>query len=540
MSTLFDLDAAGLSGPSTFSKAGPEKDITAPGGVTLSGGVLLTGATNDIANRTTVYGSAQTSSALGVTADPSLKNPVTITSAQPLYYLSFELDNGLTTPATYDITDDAGDVVKVTIPANFNGGKQLVSLAAPKGATQFFVKSEASPWDFELDSFSYDASNSTSTITDAHRTTTTGEKPVAPFADVNLSQTLGGTTQTVTISLTGGGGVLSGDGLQYYQDGSYTLTAADAATLEKELAALSFTPFATQTNTKTTTTFTITQSSDAGKAVSDSSTSVVDTSGGTIGPQPTLPTPVGPAPGNPVLADAVSIDQQVSYNKGVFTLTGRASSAAGVAGVEISAVLDDGTRQDLGAATVNADGTFTFADTIGAHQQSFLVATETDGAGAQTASTDPGFSLSGGLSHAGGYKAQQVRYSSDGSAETLTDLFKSDSSQKANLLAPDQTVDSWFFDTFNNRGQPDSAFVFDPGYGLDVINGFRVDDTDHDTLSFKGSDFGDSIAAVLQNTHQTKGGSCVIVDPTSGDTVRLAGITKAQLTANQGDITFHA
>ena len=63
--------------------------------------------------------------------------------------------------------------------------------------------------------------------------------------------------------------------------------------------------------------------------------------------------------------------------------------------------------------------------------------------------------------------------------------------------------------------------------------------TDHDTLSFKGSDFSNDIAAVLHNAHDTKGG-VVILDPTSNDTVKLAGVSKHQLAVNQGDFAFHA
>ena len=120
---------------------------------------------------------------------------------------------------------------------------------------------------------------------------------------------------------------------------------------------------------------------------------------GTTGPAAPAPAPMPvpmPAPA-PVAPDAVSINQAVTYGRGVFTLTGHASSAAGISAIGISAVLDDGTRQDLGAATVDGDGSFTFTDVIGADQQSFITATETDGAGVRTASADPCFSLTGGL-----------------------------------------------------------------------------------------------------------------------------------------------
>ena len=87
-------------------------------------------------------------------------------------------------------------------------------------------------------------------------------------------------------------------------------------------------------------------------------------------------------------------------------------------------------------------------------------------------------------------------------------------------------------------GTPGHTFVFDPGDTVDVVQQFRVAGVDHDTLSIPGVDFDNSIADVLRDTHNV-GGSAVITDPTSGDTVRLAGITKAELKANQGDFAFH-
>ena len=94
---------------------------------------------------------------------------------------------------------------------------------------------------------------------------------------------------------------------------------------------------------------------------------------------------------------------------------------------------------------------------------------------------------------------------------------------------------------FNAGGWPTNTFVFDPGFGLDVVKLFRPDNVDHDTLSLKGSDFNNDIATVLADTFQTRGGSSVIFDPTSGDAIRLAGVTKKELTTYaQQDITFHA
>ena len=246
--------------------------------------------------------------------------------------------------------------------------------------------------------------------------------------------------------------------------------------------------------------------------------------------------------------NAVSISSQVTYNGSAFAITGMASSAAGVRGVEISAVVN-GVATDLGAATVNANGTFVFSDLIGASTQGFITATETDAAGG-TASAQANYSLQGGLdtpnSGRAPFVAEQDVYTADGSATTSVSLFRgdgsttNDASRRTTIMAAGQTFTSDQFDDFKNGGTPETTFVFNPNHGLDTISLFRPDNVDHDTLSFKGSDFGNSIANVLRDTHQTAGGSSIITDPTTGDTVKLVGITKAELRANQGDFAFHA
>ena len=152
------------------------------------------------------------------------------------------------------------------------------------------------------------------------------------------------------------------------------------------------------------------------------------------------------------------------------------------------------------------------------------------------------YSLEAGLKGQG-HVAEQDLYTPDGTDFVALTKYKSDGSRSVDVNLGGQTFQSDFFDTFQNNGAPDNTFVFDPGHGLDTVKLFRVDGIDHDTLSFKGSDFGNDaasqLAGVLANTHWEKGGA-VITDPTSGDTVKLAGITKAELKANTSDFAFHA
>ena len=80
------------------------------------------------------------------------------------------------------------------------------------------------------------------------------------------------------------------------------------------------------------------------------------------------------------------------------------------------------------------------------------------------------------------------------------------------------------------------SFVFSQGDGLDVIHGFKVGGAGHDTLELPSADF-TNLAAVLHNTGDIQG-SAFITDPLTGDAIRLAGVTTAQLKAHPKDIAF--
>ncbi len=260
-------------------------------------------------------------------------------------------------------------------------------------------------------------------------------------------------------------------------------------------------------------------------------------------PTPTqpVPTPVSSAPtptpaASPTTVsapDAVSISPDVTYDDGTFTLTGTASSPAGVSSVQISEVVD-GVRRDIGAAAVNPDGTFTVSDRVG-DRQSVFIATETDNAGGQAVSADPGFSLSGAVGLNGRTGKEKIF---DANQQVSIILFQSDGQRFVAVQAPDQTVDLQPFDVVFNGRQGGNTFVYNPGDGIDVIDGFKAGGADHDTLALPSSDF-TNLADVLRNTGDVQG-SAFITDPKTGDAIRLAGVTTAELKANSKDFTFHA
>ena len=88
-----------------------------------------------------------------------------------------------------------------------------------------------------------------------------------------------------------------------------------------------------------------------------------------------------------------------------------------------------------------------------------------------------------------------------------------------------------------NHGQADEEFVFQQGDGIDVIYGFKTGGPSHDLAGMPSSDFKD-LANVFRDTGDIQG-SAWVTDPVTGDAIRLAGITTAELKAHPKDIAFH-
>lgn len=103
----------------------------------------------------------------------------------------------------------------------------------------------------------------TPTISGGHTAVTTrAEKPVTPFAGVTVGDANAGGTDTLTITIAGAGGTLSGAGLTAGSGGAYTLTGTGSA-ITSALDALVFVPTGGQANTSGATTFSLTDQSTA-------------------------------------------------------------------------------------------------------------------------------------------------------------------------------------------------------------------------------------------------------------------------------------
>ena len=232
--------------------------------------------------------------------------------------------------------------------------------------------------------------------------------------------------------------------------------------------------------------------------------------------------------------DTLSLDSTVRYEgNGTFALSGQASSPSGVKAVDITASVD-GVATDLGDATIGPGGAFTFSDPVGATHQFGLTATLVDDAGGTTQVAGD-FGLRAGLT-CGVNAAREVATDAAGNV-TATTVFRSGGSRQVDVKAAGQTIQSSTDATFHDHQAADTTFVFTPGYGRDVLGGFLLDGGDHDTLSLPSNDFS-SFAEVLRQTSDTPNGA-TIHDPTSGDTLTLAGVSRTELSQHRQDVRLH-
>jgi Ca2+-binding RTX toxin-like protein len=81
-------------------------------------------------------------------------------------------------------------------------------------------------------------------------------------------------------------------------------------------------------------------------------------------------------------------------------------------------------------------------------------------------------------------------------------------------------------------GGGNDSFVFNPGFGKDVITDFSLD---HDTLNFSHTVFTNAQQAIA-HTHDVNGNAVITMD--AADSVTLLGVTTAQLTAHLSDFHF--
>ena len=92
-------------------------------------------------------------------------------------------------------------------------------------------------------------------------------------------------------------------------------------------------------------------------------------------------------------------------------------------------------------------------------------------------------------------------------------------------------------DTFVGQGFANETFILKPVYGHETFADFatQLTGSTHDTIQFSTSEFA-NFSALSAATADTANGA--LISAGNGDSVLLAGITKAQVLANPGDFTF--
>lgn len=262
---------------------------------------------------------------------------------------------------------------------------------------------------------------------------------------------------------------------------------------------------------------------------------------------------------SPAPMDTITLNHQPVFDNGTFTVTGTATSSVGVKSVELDAFTNNGDIT-LGPVTPDANGNFSISFPLASGTYDDIYAVETDNSGYRFHNLNGTISVTGKIQNTNfaaqetiaspiGQNVNTLYFSEDGSLKkerlynssgALKDEidYHPDGSSVFHVDSSNQTVESNYFDTFLAGNTASNTFVFDPGHGLDIIHGFEATGGTHDTISLPNADF-TSIADVLRHTQSFTGGTA-IHDPVSGDTVRLPGVSKSDLIANQQDFKLHS
>jgi len=120
------IDFESYSGPSVYGSTNAQTLTisTGIGNVTISGGVVLTNASNLPADETSVYGTASFATGTGYS------NTITVTFPQAINNFFLDVVNGETSSVTYQLADNAGHSASFTLASNASSGKQTVGFAA--------------------------------------------------------------------------------------------------------------------------------------------------------------------------------------------------------------------------------------------------------------------------------------------------------------------------------------------------------------------------------------------------------------------------
>jgi hypothetical protein len=153
-----------FTGPTTFAAAGNAQTLsilTSIGTVTVSGGVILTNATNLPADETSIYGTAGNASNIGVSVGTGFTNPLVVTFPVPITNFFLDVLNGNVIPVTYQLSDNMGNSASFDLAPNLSGGQKTVGFAATGTVVDISATTgQATPtgmtWDFFIDNIHFD------------------------------------------------------------------------------------------------------------------------------------------------------------------------------------------------------------------------------------------------------------------------------------------------------------------------------------------------------------------------------------------------
>ena len=260
---------------------------------------------------------------------------------------------------------------------------------------------------------------------------------------------------------------------------------------------------------------------------------------------------------------SVAFDPTATYAGPTETMLSGTDSASGAAAsIEIfdgaaGSVVDPKTgavlssAKALGYATINNDGSWTFDAHVSAGTHQFTaVATSTGG---QTAVSQSAFTIVAGvvgspyvyqeIDHAAnGNVAATTSYAQDG---TVVNRSNNGGSTVNGGSSTGEVLTSTYNDVFTGDGTGNATFVFKHGFGQDEITNLNYLNAtqsptgiEHDVISLPQAVF-QTMAQVMRHTTSALDGDAVI-HLSRTDTIKLDGVTKAELITHPDVFRFHS
>ena len=223
-------------------------------------------------------------------------------------------------------------------------------------------------------------------------------------------------------------------------------------------------------------------------------------------------------------------------------LEGTIADPSGTASVELYDGDPASGGTDLGAATVNGDGTWTFQGNIGPGDFAAINAVAMDAQGSTASATAP-YELVTGVTGQP-YRAIEYDYTSDGSYsytefgrngnEVASSIDNGDNTHSAEAFVSGQVLSSIQNDVMTGDGYSE-RFVFNPHFGHDEITNFVVGGAGHDVVDLTGTRFS-SIQQVLNHTNMVDGSATIHLNPQ--DSITLDGVSKTQIKSYTQDLVL--